>query len=168
MDEMITAEKLRELLDYNPATGVFTWRVRPAQHVHVGDVAGSPDSDGYRQIRIGGKLYLAHRLAWLHTHSRWPADKIDHENGAHDDNRLSNLRECSNAENGQNRVKNSNNKSGFVGVSFDKPSKKWRAQIMADGRQRTIGYYEDVVDAGDAYLAAKAALHPFQPIPRPA
>lgn len=163
---MITAEKLRELLDYDPNSGVFTWLVRPAQHVKIGDIAGSLDSDGYRQIRIDGKLYLAHRLAWLHNYARWPSDQVDHKNGVPDDNRIANLRECSNAQNGQNRAKNSNNTSGFTGVSLDKSSLKWKAQIMTNGRPRTIGYFDAAEEAGNAYLAAKSALHQFQPVPR--
>ena len=91
----LTADRLRQLLDYEPATGVFTWKVNRSI-VKAGQKAGvNPHGgDGYPRIGVDGQQCLAHRLAWLHVHGRFPDDEIDHINGIRSDNRLSNLREA--------------------------------------------------------------------------
>ncbi len=160
-------KSLRELLSYDPMTGQLTWLVNRGR-VHVGEIAGSLDSRGYRVITIDGKNYKAHRLAWLYVNGAWPADRIDHQNGVPDDNRIANLREATDAENGQNRTKQANNKSGFLGVSWHKPSGQWVAQIMLDGRKSHLGYFPTPEAAYAAYLTAKSQLHTFNPKPREA
>lgn len=98
------ATTLRTLLDYNPLTGQFTWRVRAAHRIHVGDIAGVIcKSTGYRVIGINGVRHSAHRLAWLHVHGEWPAQNIDHINGDRSDNRIENLRDVSQQTNTLNR-----------------------------------------------------------------
>ena len=88
----LTAARLRELLQYDPETGVFTRLVKTSNGIKVGDVAGTADARGYILIRVDGWLHLAHRLAWLHMTCEWPKGMIDHINGVRDDNRWSNLR----------------------------------------------------------------------------
>ena len=113
----LTAERLREVLDYGPDTGVFTWKIRTNSRVKVGDVAGALRPDGYIQISIDGRLHRAHRLAWLYVTGESPPDQIDHINGVRDDNRIANLRLATSAENKQNlRRAKSRNKTGFLGV----------------------------------------------------
>jgi hypothetical protein len=85
----LTAERLRELLNYDPDTGVFTWRVRPVHSHRVGDIAGSVRTTrGYRLIGVAGRVYKAHRLAWLYMMGEWPKDQIDHINRDPSDNRF--------------------------------------------------------------------------------
>ena len=98
---LITAERLRELLHYDAETGVFRWKVRPYRtSIQSGTVAGMIYA-GYRRIRVDGQMYQAHRLAWFYIHGHWPVNLIDHKNTIRDDNRLSNLREATRAENVQ-------------------------------------------------------------------
>lgn len=156
---------LHELLDYNPTTGVFTWRVR-RHRVKPGDVAGVLDGRGYQSIQVCGKSYRAHRLAWFYVYGTWPDGQIDHRNGCRSDNRLSNLRVCTNAENGQNRGLNKNNTSGYIGVSFDRRNVGWQAHIRVNGKRHNLGLFKDKEEAAAAYVAAKAKLHPYQPTPR--
>jgi hypothetical protein len=79
---------LRELLSYDPKTGMFTWRIRSARRVHIGDVAGGVNGRGYLTIRVDGRQYLAHRLAFLHMTGSWPKkEHIDHINMDRADNR---------------------------------------------------------------------------------
>ncbi|MBD4919039.1 HNH endonuclease, partial [Xanthomonas citri pv. citri] len=103
-------DQLKQLLDYDPETGVFRWKVRVAKKTQVADIAGSANGR-YVTFRLRGRNYTGHRLAWLFSHGRWPSSQIDHINGVGTDNRLCNLRESTQAENMQNRAPNRNNSS---------------------------------------------------------
>jgi hypothetical protein len=157
----ITAETLRALLDYEPDTGIFWWRVQLSRRVKVGAIAGTVNCDGYICIKVNGMQFKAHRLAWLHTHGMWPDHQIDHINGNRADNRIANLRDVSQFTNMQNQVRpRMDNTSGFLGVSLDKRDKRWRAGIRINGRRQHIGLFDTAVEAHVAYLAAKLQLHP--------
>ncbi len=122
----LTRERLKELLDYDPATGIFVWKVdRGNNRVKVGSAAGGGGDDGrgYNRIMIDGKSYRSHRLAWLDVYGSFPPDMIDHINGIRDDNRIENLRAVSNQENSRNVNKSTNNTSGYLGVCWDKHKK---------------------------------------------
>jgi HNH endonuclease len=108
----LTAARLRELLDYDPITGAFTWR--------------SPRQSGYRRIFIDGRLYAASRLAWLWMTGSWPKGQIDHANLKKDDDRWTNLREASQSAQSANRGRLRKNKVGLKGVTYEK--RKFRAQ----------------------------------------
>lgn len=156
----LSADRLRELLDYNPETGVFTWRVRRNQHVHLESIAGTTNINGYIQICVDRRVYRAHRLAWLYVHGHWPANDIDHINGDRKDNRLANLREATRSENLQNQRRGRGGTSAFLGVSW-RPYGKWSAQIYINGRKTSLGCFTTEEAAAAAYLAAKRANHPF-------
>lgn len=164
----LTAERLRQILTYAPETGDMRWRVRTNSRICVGNVAGSINSQGYRQIRIAGRLYKAHRLAWLHVYSQWPVDQIDHKNGVRSDNRISNLRQATRAENGQNLAPHPRNKSGYPGVDWHIGKKKWQARITVDRKELHLGYFDERDDAVAARRTAKAKYHTFQPVDRSA
>lgn len=160
---MITQERLKELLDYDPGTGVFTWRIDRTGTAKAGSVAGSLDADGYPQIKVDNRLYKAHRLAWLYIYGELPPHQIDHINRVRTDNRICNLRTATNAENLQNQRKRRNNTSGVIGVSWRKGLSKWQARIMFNGRCIHLGYYKTIEEAAAARAAAKAKLHTFHP-----
>ena len=151
---MLTAKRLRDLLAYNPETGVFTWRV-PRGRQLAGARAGTIRPDQYRQIRIDGALYLEHRLAWLYVHGRWPVDEVDHRFGARGDNRIDELREATASQNQQNRAVVS------TGVTWHARSRSWQIRIEAGGRKHNLGYSKVREEACATYLAAKLTLHPF-------
>ena len=141
-------ERLKSLLDYNPETGKFIWRVSKRRGVKAGSEAGNINSNGkYRCIGIDGKKYSAHRLAWLWYYGRWPEDQIDHINHNPDDNRIENLREVSNQENQRNRRLSRNNTSGRVGVHWHKMEEKWRASIKSNGKNIFLGRFKEKEDA---------------------
>lgn len=163
----LSAERLRDLLDYDPNTGIFTWRhdrkvgrnkaflVRRA-----GDVAGGKNAIGYIAIGIDHRRLLAHRLAWLHVHGVWPTACIDHINGNRSDNRICNLRDIPHRSNIENQIRPAkNNKSGHLGVRQYKGKQKWSAQIGHHGKYVHLGYFDSPEQASDAYLAAKRRLH---------
>lgn len=156
----LTAERLRELLTYDPLTGVFTWRVNRGG-CRVGEVAGTPHCHGYTTITIDYKRYLAHRLAWLYVHGVFPEHGTDHRYADRSDNRIEHIRPATQAQNTQNlRSHYSNNKCGFLGVS--KSRSMWRAEITVAGVKKFIGRFETPEIAHAAYIKEKAALHPFQ------
>src|SRR5690554_1763211 len=113
--KMITQSDLHEVLNYCPDTGVLTWKKQLAPRGRIGSIAGCAEkkgrSAGRVSIRIHGKLYLAHRLAWFYVHGEWP-ELIDHIDGDPSNNRLSNLRRATKAQNGWNSGPRSHNTSG--------------------------------------------------------
>jgi hypothetical protein len=153
---IFTADDLRKFLDYNRETGVFTWREARGGAVGCGATAGAHDGRGYIQIKIQGRNYRAHRLAWLHVHGEWPSAQIDHANGNKADNRISNLRLATRSQNNANKRRLSNNTSGAKGVSWKGSARKWQAQIRVDGRLSHLGYFGSIYDAANAYRTAAA------------
>ena len=151
----LTVEYLRSVLDYDPATGVFTWKVRTSRRVKVGDVAGCQSGHGYLRIAVQSRLYKAHRLAWLYVYGAWPKDQLDHINRNRSDNRISNLREVTNKQNGQNASKRSDNTSGHPGAYWDKRRSKWVAQIAHNQKQIHLGYFTNIEEAVAARKAAE-------------
>lgn len=162
----LTAERLGEVLSYEPEIGLFRWRVRTSNRVKVGAVAGRSNGNGYTRICVDGVQHYAHRLAWLAVHGEHPAGEIDHRNGDRADNRIENLRVASHAENGQNQALRATNTSGRHGVSWSKNHSKWVAYIVKAGKKKPLGLFECIERASEAYMAAKASLHAFQPVPR--
>lgn len=157
---MITQERLKELLHYDPETGVFTWRIRTSNRVKVGDVAGSAAAYGYLEIGIDGVTAKSHRLAFLYMTGEWPEHDVDHINGIRTDNRWANLRTATRSQNLQNlRAAKSNSKTGLLGVSPYNGT--FRASIKHNGKQITLGRFSCPHAAHAAYLKAKAELHPF-------
>jgi hypothetical protein len=140
---MITQEELKELLNYNSETGVFTWKVSPARQVFSGDIAGTKRKDGYIQIKVKNKLILSHRLAWIYMYGYLPK-YIDHINGQRDDNRIINIREVSNQQNSLNSKISKNNTSGIKGVYWDKSRNKWTVRLSIDGKCKFFKRFDDI------------------------
>jgi hypothetical protein len=155
---MITFERLREVLVYSAETGIFTWRIRVANCVQIGQFAGF-NSGGYLRIRVDGKYYFAHRLAWLYFYGRFPDHEIDHINRIKTDNRIANLREATVTENGYNKAFLSSNTSGYKGVTFHKRDNKWQAAARHKGKVIWLGYYDDPKDAAKAYSDYAKKIH---------
>lgn len=159
--DLITQERLKSLLTYSPDTGEFCWRVRRGGKAILGGLAGSRSCEGYIHIQINRKKYKAHRLAWLYVHGEHPIE-IDHINRIKDDNRISNLRSVTHAQNGQNQNRPKNNTSGHIGVDFHKRSSRWRARVKIDGKLRDIGYFDTKEAAILARQHAEAKYLPFR------
>ena len=156
----LTVEDVRKLFHYDGEQ--LWWRERPTKNFDMSKPAGKSEADGYRRIGVSGKLYLAHRLIWVHVHGVWPLHQIDHINHKRNDNRIENLREATNPENGRNKSIPKNNSSGVVGVCWNKPSKKWQAQIRVNGKQIHLGGHLRKEDAIQARKEAerKYGFHP--------
>jgi hypothetical protein len=156
---VITAQRLREVLNYDPETGVLTRLVRTARRIRIGDVAGNVDTRGYLRLEIDGRQYAAHRLAWLHMTGEWPPADIDHINGERTDNRWSNLRLATRAQNIRNSRRRSTNTTGFKGVSWQSARKKWVAAITVNGIKRSLGRFDCPAEAHAAYVRAAEKYH---------
>ena len=161
----LTAARLRELLHYDPDTGVFTWRVSRGR-VSKGTEAGTADRHGYRMIRLFGVRYFAHRLAWLYIHGVNPASCMDHANGDPADNRIVNLREATHAQNNQNQRVHTRNASGLIGAWWNSKKSLWESSISVSNVKIKLGYFRSKEDAHAAYLRAKLKHHHFNPVQR--
>lgn len=161
--KMLSKFRVEQLLSFDEKNGVFVWKFNRGGKAQKGSIAGGVDSKGYRQIRIDGTLYLAHRLVWLITYGEWPEHDIDHVDRNPLNIRPENLRKCSDHENQQNVAPRKDNKSGVAGVYFYEKSKKWKAHITFKGRTLHLGTFSTFEDAVEARLKAKRDLHTFSP-----
>ena len=169
----LTAEIVRELLDYNPETGDFYWKYRDVKWFNSQRAcnswntkyAGNKTFCLYRNKYLGVVIFhkkrLAHRIAWLYVHGEWPDGQIDHINNVRDDNRIINLRVVTANQNqhNQKRAQRDNKSSGLLGVTFNKANKNWVANIHIKGKQKHIGCYDCKHEAHEAYLEVKAKYH---------
>lgn len=149
----ISAEDARKLLDYNPETGVLTWKVSRRGVVVPGLEAGTvktfPTGKTYRLVKLHRRQYRAHRVIFLLMTGKFPDGEVDHENGNGLDNRWCNLRDATRTQNQQNTRRGVRNTSGFVGVGFDKKRQKWRVFANLNGKEHGGRYnsYEEAVAA---------------------
>jgi len=162
--EALTADYVRSILHYDPDTGEFVWKDRGKSRdfwnvKYAGHKAGRINSRGYLIISIDNHPYSAHRLAWLYVTGEWPCGQIDHINGVRSENRFSNIREATSAENNRNSRMQSNNTCGFKGVHFDKSRERYRACIMVDGRRKWLGRFSTAKEAHESYARAAVQLH---------
>ncbi|MGQ5734206.1 HNH endonuclease [Serratia sp. IR-2025] len=151
--EVLTRDRLLEVLDYNKETGVFLWKKKLSARGAVGKVAGT-NSYGYCAINIDGVRYFAHRLAWLYAYGDWPNKEVDHIDRNRMNNAISNLRDVSRVVNALNNSPQSINSSGIKGVTFCKQRGTWQAQINIAGKNITLGRYQSIDEAAIAYNSA--------------
>ena len=162
-ENILTADRLKELVNYDPDTGVFTRRVRTAQRHQVGDradfVVSSGHLAGYCRVSVDSKRFMAHRCAWLYMYGEWPKQDIDHINGDKSDNRICNLRDVSNQTNRENlRKPHKDSESKFLGVYLHNQG-KWVARIQTMRKMKHIGMFDTPEEAHQAYLIEKRKLH---------
>lgn len=153
---MISHDELTDILSYDPKSGEFTWLVTPSGRAKRGDVAGcvSAAGRGRVEIRIKGRLYLAHRLAWFYCHGEWPSQFIDHIDGNPSNNKMENLRIATLAQNNQNRMKKPNSTSVWKGVSWDRQRSMWACQLSEGKKHLHRTYHTDERDAAEEYIFA--------------
>lgn len=158
MPQEVTQVRLKELLHYEPATGVFRWISTRTGTARAGSVAGSNHSDGYKHIKLCGKMILAHRLAWFYMTGKWPSDQIDHIDGNRANNAWENIREATAKQNQENLCLYKTNTSGYRGVGFCRHYKKWYARVRHNGKRIHIGYFYSAEEAAAAAKAKRAEL----------
>lgn len=148
-----TQERLKELLDYDPETGLLTWKVSRGR-VKPGTVAGTVTLKGYLRLKVDKSKFTAQRLIWMIAYGEDPCDsEVDHKDGVRDNNRLSNLRLSSHRQ-------NQHNQHSAKGYYWDKCHDKWKSAIQVCGRKLFIGRYDTEEEARKNYLTVKDVLHP--------
>ena len=159
---ILTQEYLKEILEYNPETGMFIWKIEKARRVATNDIAGTKwknhNGTSYLHISIDYNKYRAHRLAWLYMTGEFPVNQVDHKDGNGLNNKWDNIRSVSQSENMKNLPLRKDNKSGVCGVSFDKEFGKWVAYISANNKIIKIGRFKDI---WDAICARKSAEYKY-------
>lgn len=146
-------ERLKELLSYNPETGIITWNTFRNNQVNAGDIAGYVHVKGYICIEVEHSEYKAHIIAWALYYGIWPVSLIDHKDRDKSNNRITNLREATKQQNCTNTKLYKNNRSGHRGVAFDKKSGKWRAYIRVNKKIKHLGFYKTAEEAGKVWAA---------------
>lgn len=141
--------EINRILEYDEVTGNITRKIN-SQHYSSGDVAGWVTSIGYRAVSVNGKTFYCHRIAYLLKTGHWPKYQIDHINHIRTDNRWENLREVTRRENQRNVSLPSHNKSGHVGVFWNKQKSKWQARIIINNKQIHLGFFAELNNAIDA------------------
>lgn len=150
---LITAERVRQLLVYDPATGEFRARIARGK-VRVGDLVGWYRKGGYHMMCLDWRIYRSHRIAWLYVHGKWPSQDLDHKDGNPGNNCIENLREATDSQNLGNMKKPITNKSGRKGVSWHKLAGKWQVHIRVDGDNKYLGLYTNLDEAHAVYARA--------------
>jgi hypothetical protein len=160
--EDFTLSEVTERLHYDPLSGLFSWKIETMAFggfKNPGSAAGQKSEAGYVLVGLWGRLYRAHRLAWLLMTGAWPVAEIDHINGDRSDNRWSNLREATSSQQKMNASIRSDNKSGCKGVSFRPDIGKWHSRIVLDGKTKLLGNFSLLSDAIVARKNAEKANH---------
>lgn len=157
---MLTADRLKVLVNYDAESGVFTRLVSTRNATAGKQTTGTMRPDGYLVLNVDGKQYLCHRLAWLYMHGEWPLEHTDHIDGNRTNNRIANLRAASAAENGRNRTRSqAKNTSGSRGVYWSSIRRKWIAQICVDRKVINLGGFAEKEAAVAARQAAETTFH---------
>ena len=155
MNKMLTLEWLRKTLDYDPSTGQFRWKTRPSSKCKIGEIAGGVcKTDGYRHIRLQKHPYRCARLAIFITTGRFPENYVDHINGDKADDRISNLREATVVQNGQNTRVRSDCASGLKGAHFNQRRGKYTSSIKVGATVKNLGAFDTAEEAHFAYSEA--------------
>lgn len=154
----LTARFVRSIISYNKKTGVLRWKYKK-DHLAAKRVAGIKHHTGYLYVKIKGRMYGAHRIAWLIVKGRWPRKFLDHKNGIKNDNRFTNLRNVTHFQNGMNRRKIKAGSSKLKGVSLSKTTGLWHTTIMKNGRSYYLGQFKTDVEGHAVYCNAAIKLH---------
>lgn len=175
-DILLPVDVLRKLLDYDPGTGILTWKIldldyaqqfgKPVKAVSIRNTkyAGKPalcalTPTGHLRGRVLDTAVLAHRVCWAIHYGEWPSALIDHINMNPADNRICNLRLADKRQNGCNRKPQSGSTSKFLGVCYVKAVGKWRAALSVNNKTKNLGYFDSEIAAASAYDAAARQFH---------
>lgn len=153
----LTYERLREVLDYDPETGICTWLIRPCRNRAAGTRAGT-ENQGYRNLQIDRHLYREHMLVWFYMTGAWPSHLIDHIDVCGTNNVWLNLRSATVKQNAEN-VSGVRASSGHRGIHKPKGQDRWHARIGHNFKTIWLGSYDNLADAVHVRQAAERLLY---------
>lgn len=156
---MLTQARLKEVLHYDPSSGVFTWMMPKMLGKPVGNIFKKDDSPAYLRIKVDQKLYQAHRLVWLYVTGEFPNGPLDHKDGDGLNNRFGNLRECTTLKNSYNAKLSKNNTSGYKNVFWVKAANKWRVIFRVNKKSKAFGSFDNIQDAAERAKQVRTELH---------
>lgn len=156
----IPISDLSRIFCYDGVSGRLYWKKNNGgRNPYAGKVAGCHSNKDGVVVRINGKIYCIHRVIWAISYSEWPRYDIDHIDGNAHNNRITNLRLAAPSQNQRNRPRQSNNKSGYKGVFFNKQKKKWQAKICINYEHHHLGFFDDPEIAYETYCEAAKKYH---------
>ena len=157
----LSYESVQETFDYDPETGLLTWKVRLSKRVRIGDVAGFAQKRNKGRLKVGinNKDYMVHRIIWLWMTGAWPEFEVDHRDENPANNRWKNLRHATSSQNQRNRGPQKNNTSGYKGVTYVAKRKRWIAGVKLNGYRHNLGTFMSAEEAYAAYCKAASRLH---------
>jgi len=160
-DAPVTQELVKKFLNYDSTTGKFTWISRYLPGIKLGSeatyVAGSLPDGGYKQLSLFGKIYKAHRLAWLYVYGDLPDKQLDHIDHDRTNNKITNLRLASQHTNMKNKSRYASNTSGYAGVG--RHGSSWKASIGVNGSKVLLGVFKSIEEAIAARKAGEKLLN---------
>lgn len=154
---MITQDLIKALFDYQP-DGTLVRKVTTNARAKAGTVSGTANKAGYLRTTVAGRSYYNHHLVWLLFHGSLPK-LLDHINGDRADNRIENLRECTQAENMRNCRNKKNNSTGVKGVTWRPTKGKFRARLTVNNQEICVGHYATLEEAAHALQEARLTHH---------
>lgn len=158
MTDPVDVQTLQTLVACDPVSGSIWWKMSKGTR-KAGSAAGFENTQGYIGVRINRRYYAGHRIVWALHYGAWPSSMIDHINGNRSDNRISNLRLASPADNSRNAKAGKNNTSGYKGVFFSKQAGKFQARITVNRLKRHLGYFDTAEAAHESYKTAAVKYH---------
>lgn len=154
----MTQEKIKEIFEYNKK-GFLVWKKPVSNRIKKGQRAGHFSTRGSTDINVRGERYKEHSLVWLYFKGYLPK-RIDHADNNPRNNKIENLRECTQQQNCFNRTSSKKSLSGLKGVH--KNGDKWQAQITFNYKKIYLGLFKNKFDAAKAYnLKAKELMKDF-------
>lgn len=142
----ITQSELKELITYDPNTGIMKWRKKNRHSKPENVCDGYYNNKGYLLLCINYRQYVQHQLAWLYITGSWPKEQLDHIDGKRDNNIFSNLREATNRQNCYNKF--------AKGFYLNKERGKYMSRIRVDGKDIFLGWFNNKIDARKSYIEA--------------
>lgn len=156
LNHTISHARLKELVHYDPATGIFTAASDRSTNIKVGQRLGWIGArHRYWYLKLDGRYYRANRVAWFYVTGEWPPNQVDHRNQNKLDDRFDNLRLATNGQNQANISMNKRNTSGVQGVGWHKRIGKWQSSIRINGKLISLGYFSDLQEAAAARRSAE-------------
>jgi len=154
--KITTKKQVANLFTYQ--NNELYWKVSPSRRASIGTLAGTINSDGYRQIAYKGKIYRSHRLIFL-LHYGYSPKEVDHIDGDRCNNKITNLRGCTSSQNSQNMKLSKRNTSGVKGVYWHNQSRQWLARVMVRGITHSLGLFDDIEVAAQIIRIKRINLH---------